>query len=272
VLFWPAYPRTLALTPQTFTFGLAALTGAVMSAEPSAWEPEEDPVAAPLPCSVVAQVLFWAAVPITLALTPHALMFGLTAFTGIDTRPASEPEPLPVPVPPPVPVLVPLPWAAGAQLLLCPDLPSTFALTPQTLMSGLPALTGVEASAPSLEPELALPPVVLELPCAEAAQLLLWPACPNTLALTPHTFTLGLPAFTGADTRLEPPEFEVDPPPLVLPLVCAVDAQLLLSLLEPATVAFTPQTFTFGSTAFTGAETTAEPPEPEPAPLVLLLP
>jgi hypothetical protein len=104
---------------------------------------------------------------------------------------------------------VPLP---GPQVFACIPFASTPALSPQTLIPGLPAFTGTETV--ELPP---LPP--FPLVCEAGAQALLCVPLPSTLPLMPQTSIPGLPALTGAEITLDP----AGEPPLLL---CAAGAQV----------------------------------------------
>jgi hypothetical protein len=139
------------------------------------------------------------------------------------------------------------------------------AFTPHTPAFGFTALIGAETSDPP-EPDW---PFVLPLPCWVGAQVFVCPLPPATLALTPQTVALGLPALTGAETRLPPVEPWPFPPlEAELELPCVDGAHPFVWLLPPRTLAFTPQTVTFASPPLTGAET-SEPLSEEPLPFPL---
>ena len=105
----PAVPATLALTPQTLTAGLPALTGAE-TRNPLLDAPVPDVVVLPLLCEVGAQLLLWPDALATLALAPQTFIDGFAAFTGAETR-------VPVPGLPEVVPVAPLLCVVGAQLL-----------------------------------------------------------------------------------------------------------------------------------------------------------
>lgn len=90
---------------------------------------------------------------------------------------------------------------AGAQPFVWVPDPTALTLAPHTLTLALPPLTGADAVDGPGDAEPELDPLVWEL----GAQPFVWPALPPTLALTPHTVTLGLAAFTGAETSAFPP-------------------------------------------------------------------
>lgn len=98
-----------------------------------------------------------------------------------------------------------------------------------------------------------------------------WLLPPATLALTPQTLTLGFAALTGAATMLPPVDIWL-PPPFEAELPCVDGAQLLVWVLPPRMLAFTPQTVTVALPPFTGAETSEPVPAvPVPFPLWLAL-